>query len=273
VTRASLVALGFVGLAVVPAMLIASPFSGPFGGSSGGGGGGSVSEAQVLAIVADAGTLLRADHDAYANTFVAGAMSADGGPARYGYKCEQHPCTTDFGAGTQDEVTASGNTLTWNVSDHLFSTFHVTQPANTSNATVRWFADSGKFFGLFPTTDTTGCGAATDDNGGLRYVSTDQRFYGCDGTTLQRIGFSLSNTASVDFPSMAGSEQNTQTMTVTGALTTDAVTCSPLATPEGGVTFDHFQVTASNTVSITVHNHRTDPVDPASLSMKCIILR
>lgn len=242
----------------------ANAFVGPFAGTQ-------TNAIEIVSIVQDAGTLTRADRDVYGNTFVAGAMAVDGGAGAYGYKCEQSPCTTDFGAGTQDEVTASGNTLTWNVSDQIFSTFHVTQPANKTNTNVRWYADTGYFFGFFPTTDTTGCVAGSA--GGVRYVSTDTTLRFCDGTTLRTLATIIEATASVDFPTTAANGTATATFTLSGALTTDVPSCSWQGTPESGLMLADKQVTAADTITLTVHTPSGGGLDPAAIDIKCQIVR
>lgn len=156
-----------------------NPFSGPFGTSS-------ATPSEIVAAVEASGTIARANEDLYANTFVAGSVDEDGDPAQYGFVCNQLPCRWRMGAGTQHEIAAvSGNGIEFNVSYVSIPTLYVTQPANTSNQTVRWFADTAQFFGLLPTTDTTGCVAGKE--GGLRAVSTDNTLRYCDGTALQRV--------------------------------------------------------------------------------------
>lgn len=81
----------------------------------------------------------------------------------------------------------------------------------------------------------------------------------------------LTNTATIDFPSiLANSEGTGVTVTVTGALTTDNVIVNAPSTT--GINYKAV-VTASDTVTIYPLNITTSPIDPASTTFRVMVLR
>lgn len=113
----------------------------------------------------------------------------------------------------------------------------------------------------------------TDHRGILQTLTTDGRSYACDGTTNQRLAYSLSNTTSINWGSLGPNDSETQTQTVTGALTSDAVFCSPVNGGSMQGMDMHPTVTSSNTVSIVAHNDTGGTIDPAAMDIKCVIVR
>lgn len=231
----------------------------------------STTPAEVLAIVEDAGTLARANRDLYANAFIASNLTADGGVGTYSFMSNTDSCAK-LGAGSQSTICASSNTLSF-AGTTSQQTAYIVQPACGVNQTCRWFADTGYFFGLFPTTDTTGCAAG--NAGGLRYVSTDNTFRGCNGTSLLKLAYVLTSAeTSLDFGNLASHDSETLTITLTGATTSDVVICRP--TGGTGLTANidiHEYVSAADTISLTAHNDSGGNVDPAATTFKCQIVR
>ncbi len=235
----------------------------PHGGAS------STSPSTVLSTVADAGTLTRADRDVYGNTFVASNLQPDGGTGRYFLLSNTDGCMKT-GAGSSTDFCTENNTATLNYSDVIIPTAHIGQPACRTGQSCTWFSDAWSP-GVFPRSPLPACAAG--QLGGEFTLSTDRRMYFCDGSTAQRYGFTLSASASVDFASMADGAGTTATVTVTGAATTDAVTCSPLADPEAGLDVRYARVSAANTVTVAVRNNSGGVLDPASTSWKCVVIR
>lgn len=120
-------------------------------------------------------------------------------------------------------------------------------------------------FGSLPTCDSTHKGVLTT-------LSTDGRTYACDGTTEQRVAYSLSGSASLNFGNLTTHTSETLTVTVTGALTTDAVVCSALAQIEDDL---HIQswVSAADTVSVRAHNDSGVDLNPAAATYNCVVVR
>ncbi|HZI08671.1 MAG TPA: hypothetical protein VEZ71_31935 [Archangium sp.] len=230
----------------------------------------ATSTADVLSTVADAGTLLQADEDAYANTFVAKNMAPDGGTAKYSFISTTDSCMK-LGAGSQAEFCAVGNTISFNTGEVQIPTLRITQPACPSSGSCRWFSDNWAP-GAVPRSSLPACG--TNQAGGIVALSTDgNRHYLCDGSAAQRFGVALVATASVDFASMADGAESSATLTLTGAATTDVVHCSPLAAPESGLDVRYFMVSAANTVTLAVRNRSGGVLDPVSISWKCAVTR
>lgn len=228
--------------------------------------------AQIVSTVADAGTLARADDDLYANTFIASNLAPDGGSGHYGYVCASPTCRWKLAEGTQMEMIASGNSLTMNVSALNLATAFIQQPANPNNTNVRWIASAGKWFGLYPTADLTGC--AADTEGGMKSYSTTHGLRYCDGTTVQTVALALVNTASIDFDNMVDGADGSKTMTVSGATTSDVVTCSPTGgDPEAGLMHRYDRVTAANTVTLVRRNQSGGDLNPAAINYTCVVTR
>lgn len=214
-----------------------------------------------------------AAEDAYANTFVATGFSADGGTGGYAFTCNGPTCKYKLAEGSQMDMVATGNDVSFNTSSFTITTGFSYAYACRSSQNCYLYADPGFWMYYVPTTDvTTGCAAGTA--GGVKFKSTDSRLYNCDGTTSQRVAYSLSASASVDFASMADGAGDTQTLTVTGAATTDVVHCSPTGgTPEAGLVIRWARVSASNTVTIAAINLSGGALDPAALSYTCVVTR
>lgn len=228
--------------------------------------------AQILSTVADAGTLAQAHKDLFAASFNASGFSADGGTGVTAFSCGGPTCKYKVAEGSSMEVTAGNNELDFRaISAIRLSTAFAAAYACPSNASCYSYADTGQWFYLFPNSDLTGCVANRE--GGLRANSTNHGLRYCDGTTIQTVAFALANTANIDFASMNTQETDSKTMTITGALTSDAVSCTPVngGTMQG--TDMHPTVTSSNTVTIVAHNDTGGTIDPSAMDIKCVIVR
>lgn len=91
------------------------------------------------------------------------------------------------------------------------------------------------------------------------------------GTGTAAITKILTGQAALDFPSIAAAEQQSLTITVTGAAVNDEVILGLPAAPTAGIVFNAF-VSAANTVTIRATNVTASPVDPASATYSVIVL-
>jgi hypothetical protein len=82
----------------------------------------------------------------------------------------------------------------------------------------------------------------------------------------------LTTTASVNFASMATGATNEQTVTLTGAVTGDAVMLGPPAGLEAGLLVQG-RVTASNTVTLRAFNLSGATLDPAAATWRVTVTR
>jgi lysophospholipase L1-like esterase len=108
-----------------------------------------------------------------------------------------------------------------------------------------------------------------------RFVEDYQRQLGAtvDPLAQQRVAsslVSLTATATINFASMLNGADDTQTVTVDGAstATTSTVSLGWSASLETGIIVAQAWVSASNTVSIRVHNASGGTVDPAALTVR-----
>lgn len=83
---------------------------------------------------------------------------------------------------------------------------------------------------------------------------------------------SISNTATLDFPSIAAAGTAELTITVTGAAIGDVVSVGPPSTLNAGLQVTGY-VSSANTVTIRVYNSTGSAVDPASATWKAAVIR
>ena len=98
-------------------------------------------------------------------------------------------------------------------------------------------------------------------------VSTNG-FIAGSGATVSKI---LTNTASLNFPSISAASQADLTITVTGAAVGDEVIMALPAAPAAGLVFNAF-VSATNTVTIRASNITGSPVDAAAATYGVIVI-
>jgi hypothetical protein len=82
----------------------------------------------------------------------------------------------------------------------------------------------------------------------------------------------FSATATLDFPSISSNSTEVLTITVTGAAVGDVVHLGPPSTIEAGLTWSGF-VSATNTVTIRLHNTSGGAVNPASATWRAAVTR
>lgn len=231
-----------------------------------------MSAQDVLAVVQDAGTLARATDDLYVRSIVTSGFDGDGGSGMFALLCNGNDCRYKLAEGSQMEMRASANDVSFVTSSVTLPTTFSAAYACKSNQNCYAYADNGYWFYFAPGSDVTGCAAGTA--GGVKFRSTDSRLVNCDGTTVQRVAYSLSASASVDFASMADGAGDTKTVTVTGATTSDVVHCSPTnGAPEDGLVIRWARVSAADTVVLAALNHSGGVLDPASLTYTCVVTR
>jgi hypothetical protein len=81
----------------------------------------------------------------------------------------------------------------------------------------------------------------------------------------------LTGSGTLDFPSIAAGDTDELTITVTGASVGDAVSLGPPAALESGLVAMGY-VSASNTVTVRVHNTTAGAIDPASATWKASVI-
>ena len=89
------------------------------------------------------------------------------------------------------------------------------------------------------------------------------------GTPIARV---LSATATLDFPSIASNDTHTLTITVTGAVAGDSVFLGVPAALDAGLIFCA-SVTATNTVTVRMHNSSGGSTDPASATFRATVMQ
>lgn len=93
-------------------------------------------------------------------------------------------------------------------------------------------------------------------------------FISGSGATITKV---LSNSASLNFPSIASAASADLTITVTGAAVGDEVIMALPAAPAAGLVFNAF-VSATNTVTIRASNISGSPVDAAAATYGVIVI-
>ena len=113
---------------------------------------------------------------------------------------------------------------------------------------------------------TNGVDRVTISNSGLA-VAGSVTISG--GTPIAKV---LSATATLDFPSISGNDTHTLTMTVTGAVTGNAVFIGVPAALDANLIWCA-SVTAADTVTIRMHNASGSSVDPASGTYRATVFQ
>jgi len=93
-------------------------------------------------------------------------------------------------------------------------------------------------------------------------------FISGSGATITKV---LSNSASLNFGSIATTASADLTITVTGAAVGDEVILALPAAPAAGIVFNAF-VSAANTVTVRATNVTADAVDPAAATYGVIVI-
>lgn len=113
--------------------------------------------------------------------------------------------------------------------------------------------------------------AGTVENGSMSVDSGGKLYQRMGGVWVQNVG-ALTNTATIDFPSVADGATASTTVTVTGAIFGDHATASLNVFVPAGVLITA-QVTAANTVTVTVFNKSGGAVDLTSATIRATVSR
>ncbi len=120
---------------------------------------------------------------------------------------------------------------------------------------------------------TSGTSLTTTEAGAMEFDGSD--FYGTltNSGTRFKIARVLTNTASLDFGSVASLGNANLTITVTGAALGDAVAIGvPNGAMTAGLVWDYW-VSATDTVTIQVYNSTLGAIDPASGTFKATVIK
>jgi hypothetical protein len=100
-------------------------------------------------------------------------------------------------------------------------------------------------------------------------VASLNGFIGATGVAVNAV---LSNSASLNFASIAAAASADLTITVTGAAVGDEVTVGLPAAPTAGIIYQAF-VSAANTVTVRATNITGDAIDPAAQTFNVAVLK
>lgn len=113
----------------------------------------------------------------------------------------------------------------------------------------------------------------SDHKGVLQTLTTDGNAYQCNGTDNRGLLRYLRGSASLNYASIAAGADETLTLTVTGAATTDEVHCSALVSLGTGMALTQAWVSSADTVSITVGNIKlVTATDPGATTFACTVM-
>ncbi len=124
--------------------------------------------------------------------------------------------------------------------------------------------------GSAPIKLTSGTNLSTPEAGTIEYDGS--KLYFTPTTSRQVMMTGYTNTASLNFPSIAVSSSSDLTVTVTGAVLGDTCSCSPNGVIETGVAWNCF-VSASNTVTVRMANVRSSSIDPVVRNWKVNVIK
>ncbi len=118
---------------------------------------------------------------------------------------------------------------------------------------------------------TTGTNLTVAEAGAVEYDGTNL-FY-TDGTATRRtVANRLTNTATIDFASIAAQTCINNTITVTGAVANDAVAVGAPTAIEAGLSISGY-VSVADTVTVRLCNVTSGAVDPASATFRASVIR
>jgi hypothetical protein len=117
---------------------------------------------------------------------------------------------------------------------------------------------------------TAGTYKTTPVAGDIDYNGTNIRH--TNGANTAFLTRSLTNTATLDFGSIGSNSTAALTITVTGAATGDAVFLGAPSGLEADLTFSGY-VSATNTVTVRLHNASGGSIDPASATWRATVIK
>jgi hypothetical protein len=197
----------------------------PGAGSGGGSSTPQLTAGDVVSMVADAGTLARADQDLYVNAIHLQGKAPDGGSAVQVLSVNQPIATFKMSSGSQAEVQVTGNTAFYNFStNRLGGTVEYSAQACAANTNCYTSSSTGYWPRDFPTTDTSGCVGVPNAEGGRKWHTTLKRGVRC--TSAEVIVDAVKGgpwSAALDFPAFANSTCEVLSFTATGAVLDEPV--------------------------------------------------
>lgn len=111
----------------------------------------------------------------------------------------------------------------------------------------------------------------TPEDGTVNYVANNLEFV--ETSMVYTLAKTLTNTATLDFPSVASLGTQTLTITVTGAADGDiAIQSVPNGSMTAGLVFTSW-VSSVNTITIQCYNSTAGAIDPASGTFRCSIVK
>lgn len=116
---------------------------------------------------------------------------------------------------------------------------------------------------------TSGTNLSSPEAGAIEYDGTN--LYFTPNTTRKTILTKLSNTATINFPSITSNNSSEQTVTVPGATTNGTCSCTPFGSIENGLKWSCY-VSAANTVTIRLSNVASGSINPASKTWRATVI-
>lgn len=118
---------------------------------------------------------------------------------------------------------------------------------------------------------TAGTNLTTPETGAAEFDGTN--YFVTSSTTRYTLAKTLTNTASLDFPSVIAGGTEVLTIAVTGAGDGDIATVGvPIASQTTGLIWRAY-VSATNTVTVSVTNTTAAPVEPATATFRVSVLK
>jgi hypothetical protein len=197
------------------------------------------------------------------------AVILQGGPGEYAIRA-LHDSLWDFGPSTTDYCRSVSGVVVcaggWRWSSIEFD---IAGPSTPGLDRMSFFYPRA-----FPLGSLRSCDS--DRMGINQTLSPTGRVYHCDGSTNQRVSYSLTGSASLDFPSLGpGVKSSALTVSVTGATTSDRdVHCQAAGSLGDNLRVFESWVSAPDTVSTRLENtDDADAEDLAATTFYCTITR
>jgi hypothetical protein len=183
------------------------------------------SEAEILAIVSDAGSLTNPTDDLYVNAITVQNTTPDGGNGLFYFRALRDGCFKG-GQGGQSSICWNNNEMRVDTTSYFPTLFVQSFAADPQGSPMRTVNISG-WTGEFPLNSLATCDA--DARGGRITLNSDGRPYHCDGTVSRKLGYIEPWSSSLDFGAIDAGECQSLTFTATGAVSGEAVACGGLA--------------------------------------------
>ena len=209
-----------------------------------------------------------------ADTHVPGySFNSQAQDGEYAFRVVHKGARIDFGPGSNDYCWSNGALIQCMSSLTLAAgqSFTADVIGSVSGGIIYMFP--GSWMVLQGVGSLAACNASSA--GGLIRLSGDGRIYECDGTSALRLLRSLPPTGEVIDPvSIPGSSCILESITVDGALLSDVSVIVTTSTPVAdGLMLTNARVSALNTVSFSLCNITSNPVDQTSTTFTATVLR